>query len=152
MNTKAKYSLILISTLLMGMIIGFLVGGRITSNRINKMRSYYTNKGFNRQIIKIIKPTPEQRPFIIPILKKYAAINHQLLTDFREGQIDTFIDLKNELETYLNENQIARLNTALEKRNKRFNHNPINNKKWRLKQDSIKNKYKRTKAGCVKKK
>ncbi len=129
MNTKLKYSLIIISTLLIGMIIGFLIGGRITSTRIEKMRSYYTNQGFNREFISIIKPTPEQRDVIMPVLRKHAVLNRELMIDFHKGQENLYIDLVNELKVHLDEEQINRLDLVLEKRKRRYHNTPPNHQR-----------------------
>ncbi|MFK5854562.1 MAG: hypothetical protein QM503_00435 [Bacteroidota bacterium] len=124
MKTKLRYSLIIISTLIIGMVIGFLIGGRITSTRIENMRNYYTDNGFNHQFRKIIQPTPEQRAVIMPILKKHAVLNRQQMINFHEGQEEIFIDLIDELDTHLDEEQISRLTRALDQRNKRFHNSP----------------------------
>ena len=126
MNTKLKYSLIIISTLLIGMIIGFLIGGRITSTRIEKMRSYYTNQGFNREFMRIIEPTPEQRDIIIPILRKHAVLNRELMINFHKGQEELYVDMINDLKIHLDKEQINRLDLVLEKRKRRY-HNTTPN-------------------------
>ncbi len=120
MNTKLKYIIILTSTLIIGVIIGFLLGGRITSTKVERINSYYTNQGFNREFMRIIKPTPEQRTIIMPILKKYAKQNHKILVDFHKGQENIFLDLKNEIDVHLNQEQISRLDTVFEQRDRRF--------------------------------
>jgi hypothetical protein len=127
MNSKIKYSLIIISTLLIGMVIGFLIGGRITSSRVENMRSYFTNQGFNSEFMRIIKPTPEQRDIIIPILEKHAVQNRELMINFHKGQKDLLVNLKTELDSHLGDEQIDRLNHVLENRNKRFRKAPTNN-------------------------
>ena len=126
MNSTLKYSVILISTLLIGMIIGFLIGGRITSTRIENMRSYYTNQGFNREFVRIIEPTPEQRDVILPILRKHAVLNRELMINFHESQEDLYIDLINDLKTHLDEEQVKRLNHVLERRKTKFHNNTPN--------------------------
>lgn len=123
MNKRLKYSLLLICTLFIGMIIGFLVSGRITKTRVDEMKSYYTNIGFNRQFMSIIKPTPEQREVIKPILEKYADYNRDLMIENREGQKELFFNLKNELETHLTEEQINRLNNIWERRKHHYQKN-----------------------------
>ncbi len=120
MNTKLKYIIILTSTLIIGVIIGFLLGGRITSTKVERINSYYTNQGFNREFMRIIKPTPEQRTIIMPILKKYAKQNHKILVDFHKGQENVFLDLKNEIDVHLNQDQLSRLDTVFEQRDRRF--------------------------------
>jgi len=134
MNSKLKYSLIIISTLLIGMIIGFLVGGRITSKRIDRMRNYYTNQGFNRELMRIIEPTPEQRNIIIPILRKHAILNHEVVIDFHKSQEKLYTVLINDLKAHLDKEQLNRLSFILEKRKKRFqNTTPNHTRKDRRK-------------------
>jgi hypothetical protein len=120
MNSKIKYSLIIISTLIIGMVIGFLIGGRITSTRVENMRNYYTNQGFNREFMRIIEPTPGQRDVIIPILRKHAVLNRELMINFHEGQKEHYIDLINDLKKHLDKDQINRLNHVLERRKNKF--------------------------------
>jgi|AntAceMinimDraft_2_1070361.scaffolds.fasta_scaffold00472_17 hypothetical protein len=134
MSKKIKYSIVIIGTLLIGMIIGFLVGGRITSTRVERMQNYYTDMGFHREFMNILRPTPEQRDEIIPILKKYASYNCDLMSDFREGQKELFFDLKDELEKYLNDDQIKRLDHVWEMKKQRFqNTSPNHPRKGRKK-------------------
>lgn len=128
MKTKFKYSLILVSTLLIGMVVGFLISGRITSTRVDKMKSYYTDMGFDRELINIIRPTPEQRKKIAPILKKHATLNREMMEDFHEGQVELFLELKEELAEYLDDTQINQLDRKLDNRKHRFQ-NQKNNRK-----------------------
>lgn len=120
MKTRLKYSLILISTLIMGMAIGFLISGRLTSTKVEKIKSYYTDKGFNREFMGILRPTPEQRDELIPILRKHAALNRELMMGFREGQKELFFNLKDELKEHLDDDQMKRLDLVWEKRKQRF--------------------------------
>jgi len=120
MKTKLKYSLILVTTLIIGMIIGFLISGRMISTRVDQMRNYYTDNGFNREFIRIIQPSPEQRDEIMPILRKYAGINREHMLDFHEGQRELFFELKDELDTHLTDEQIQKLNHVWERRKEHF--------------------------------
>ncbi len=136
MNSKIKYSAILITTLIIGVVIGFLLGGRITHHRIEMMRDFYTKKGFNREIMRIVEPTPEQRSKIIPILKKHAEQNRQLMINFHDGQKQLMDELKAELSDYLSKEQLDKLNNACKRKNRNF----FNSRK----NHSIKNKIKTT--------
>ena len=64
MKTRIKFTLLLVSTLIIGMVIGFLISGRITSTRVERMRNHYTEIGFNREFMKIINPSSDQREFL----------------------------------------------------------------------------------------
>ena len=123
MKTKLKYSLILVTTLVIGMIIGFLISGRMISTRVDQMRNYYTDNGFNREFIRIIQPSPEQRDEIMPILRKYAGFNREHMLDFHEGQRELFFELKDELDTHLTDEQIQKLNYVWERRKAHFQNN-----------------------------
>ena len=120
MQTRIKFTLLLVSTLIIGMVIGFLISGRMTSTRVERMKNYYTDIGFNREFMSILRPSPEQREEIIPILRRYAGYNRELMGDFRAGQKELFFELKDELGEYLDEDQIERLNNVWERRKQRF--------------------------------
>ncbi|MBC8321789.1 MAG: hypothetical protein H8E34_13820 [Bacteroidetes bacterium] len=92
------------------------------------MKSYYTDMGFDRELINIIRPTPEQRKKIAPILKKHATLNREMMEDFHEGQVELFLELKEELAEYLDDTQINQLDRKLDNRKHRFQ-NQKNNRK-----------------------
>lgn len=108
------------------MIIGFLVGGMLTRMRVDKMQSYYTEMGFNREFIRLLEPTPKQREAIIPILKKYGELNHELMLDFRSNQKELFFEFKNELGEHLNDIQMKKLNRIWDKRKHHFQNSKNN--------------------------
>ncbi len=109
MKRKLIYAALLTGILLIGFAIGFLVSGRMIKSRVDHLRNYYTPNGFNSQLIRVIRPTPEQSDEIQPILEKYAEMNHDLMMDYKEEQHELFLELKDELEPLLNETQIERL-------------------------------------------
>jgi len=109
MKRKLIYAALLTGMLLIGFAIGFLVSGRMIKSRVDHLRSYYTPNGFNSQLIRVIRPTPEQADEIQPILAKYAEMNHDLMMDYKEEQQELFQKLKDELEPLLNDAQIERL-------------------------------------------
>lgn len=102
------------------MVIGFLISGRMIHTRVERMNNYYTDMGFNREFMSILRPTPEQRDEIMPILRKHAGLNRELMSDFREGQKELFLELKDELGEYLDEDQKERLDHVWEKRKQHF--------------------------------
>ena len=105
---------------MIGMVIGFLVGGMLTRMRVIEMQSYYTQMGFNREFVRLLQPSPEQQDNIIPILKKYGELNHNLMLDFRANQKELFIEFKDELNNHLDDKQMQRLNNMWDKRKSRF--------------------------------
>ena len=119
MNNRIKYLLILVSTLLIGMAIGFLINGRVTSTRIENMKTYYHNNGFNRDLIRIIEPTPEQKDIVIGIIQDFGGQNIEMMESCRNNQILLFQEMRRELDQYLTSEQIDRLNSFLEERRNR---------------------------------
>lgn len=109
MNNKLKYSLIIISTLLIGFIIGFLVSGRLTHQRMEKMKQNYADQGFAHDFMHMIKPTPEQREELKPIFERYGDLNREMVQENIEAQRELFEGLEEEITPFLNEEQLERL-------------------------------------------
>lgn len=109
------------------MVIGFLISGRMIHTRVERMNDFYTDMGFNREFMSILSPTPEQRDEIIPILRKHAELNRDLMVDFREGQKELFLELKDELGEYLDDDQKERLDHVWKKRKQRYREPKPNN-------------------------
>lgn len=133
MKNTLKYSLIIISLLIIGFVIGFLVNGRLTHNKMKKVRSVNTEQGFNHEFMRIIKPTPEQTAELKPILKKFASRNHSIMADFRENQKLLFKDLRTEIDPLLTDEQIDRLECS----KKRWHKRPSVKRKNKAKYDSV---------------
>jgi len=109
MNLKLKNSLILTGTLVLGIIIGVLVSGRVMHSKVENMKSFYTEQGFNRQIMRVIKPTEEQKKQLRPLFREQAKRNHQLFITCRKKRKKLMEDFKTELKDYLTEEQMQRL-------------------------------------------
>lgn len=124
MKRTITYSSAVIATLLIGFVIGFLVNGRVTKYKIRKMRTEYTDKGFNRAFMRTLHPTPEQMEQLEPILQKYAGKHRELMESMREDQEEIFNDFRLDVMPYLTEEQIRRLDRMHQKRKKRMDRSP----------------------------
>ena len=116
MKKTITYTSIIVLTLLIGFIIGFLVSGRVTRQKIRKMRSEFTDQGFNRQFMRVLHPSPEQMEQLKPILKDYARKHRETMESLHGEQEELFQDFKSEIEPYLTDEQIQRLEKMHEKR------------------------------------
>lgn len=132
MKKSVQTTGLLILTFVIGMAIGFLVNGIIISHRIDKMKSYYNNTGFSKKIMRVIKPTEEQRDTLSVVLRAYARENRELIGEYRKGQNELFEQHKIELQGILTEKQVQRLERHY-KRQKRFIKNHSNKKNTRKK-------------------
>jgi len=121
MNNKIKYTGIIIGTLLIGFVIGFLTNGRLVRSRIIQMQSFYTDKGANRAFIRVLDPSPEQMEKIMPILHEHAMQNRDLLFGYREDQAALFLRLEDELSPYLTDKQMEKLEELKHRWRQRFN-------------------------------
>lgn len=134
MKNTLKYSLIIIALLLIGFAIGFLVNGRLTNNRIKKMRSMNTEQGLNHEFKRILKPTPEQMAQLEPILKEFSERNNEMICEFRSNQKELFTELRAEVDPLLTEEQLDHMNCI----KKRWATLPPLKRKKRPKSDSLK--------------
>jgi len=106
---KAKSTLIIISTLLVGIIIGFLINGQITHKKYKKFVEYRKEEGFKNRFHKRFDLTAEQRDILDPIIEKYAKLNSARMKDFRKVFDSTMTDFHREIEPYLTPEQIKKL-------------------------------------------
>jgi len=124
MKRKITYISLFTATLLIGFVIGFLVNGRLTRARIEKMRNAFTEQGFDREFMRVLHPTPEQMEQLKPILKKYADLHRDLMADYRNNQHDLFIELRKEIDPYLTDEQKERLDNIRNRWRQHFNQHP----------------------------
>jgi len=120
MNNKQKYILTLIAVLIIGMVLGFLISGRIINKRVDRLQEYFTEQGFGREFMMVLDPTPEQMEKIRPILRNYALQNHKNMMQYRSGQAQLMMDLQKDMKPYLNPDQISRLNDLKNRWDRRF--------------------------------
>lgn len=120
MDLRIKNSLIVVGTLMIGIIIGFLISGRLTEMRMENMRQNFMERGMERQLMKVLKPSPEQMQELRPILDKYAEIRKESLIEHRQSQKQIFSDFEEELKPHLSQEQFLRLQQLKEKNIERF--------------------------------
>lgn len=120
MNNKQKYTFTLLAVLIIGMILGFLINGRLVHRRVDRLQEYFTERGFGREFMMVLNPTPEQMEKIRPILRDYALKNHQNMAQYREGQAQLMKNLQKDLKPYLNQDQIRRLSELRNRWDRRF--------------------------------
>ncbi len=123
-NNKLTYTALFVATLLIGFVIGFLVQGAITSSRIKKMQSTFTERGINREFMRAIRPNPEQMKQLGPVLRKYAGEKRNLMQKYRSNQHELFLELRKEIDPYLTPEQKQRLDQMDKRWQQRFMHGP----------------------------
>ena len=110
MNTKIKSGIILLTTLLIGFVIGFLTSTQVKESRIRELRTFGSAEGFRFMMEHMLELDDEQKDEIRPVVDKYAKKNFELMKNFR-GEFSVLMkEFHKELTPYLTPEQIERLN------------------------------------------
>jgi Spy/CpxP family protein refolding chaperone len=120
MKNKTKTSIILLSTLLIGILIGALISGSFRYRRAHQIDKMSHQEKFLKGMENIIKPDEEQKKKIDKVLKqRYAQI-----AEIREKHMDEMMDildsLKQDMNKILTEEQRQRLEENLKRGIKRM--------------------------------
>lgn len=109
---KTRPILIIIATLIIGFVVGFLVNGYITRQKFQRFVDQDHQNALRHRMMDIIHPDADQTKEIEPILDEYAQQVHNSMMQSRT-EIQTLHEkLIDDLEPYLNEQQMERLNRA----------------------------------------
>ncbi len=109
MNLGLKNTLVIIGTLLLGVVIGFLVSGRLTRMRIENMRQDFARQGMDYRFMRTLKPSPEQLEDIRPIFDKYNEIRREQFEEHLQKQRKIFGEFESELRPYLSPRQLDKM-------------------------------------------
>lgn len=106
---KAKPVLLVIITLLIGFVLGWLTSAQVRIQRLKPVRFYYSEDRFKEGFFKTIQPDDKQKAEIEEILDKYAKLNSDLMTDFRKEFDSNNKAMRKELDSKLTREQLARI-------------------------------------------
>ncbi|MCK4698727.1 MAG: hypothetical protein KAT38_00260 [Bacteroidales bacterium] len=110
MNTKIKSGIFLLTTLLIGFVIGFLTSTQVKESRIRELRTFGSPEGFKYMMEHMLELDDEQKDAIWPVVDEYAKKNFELMKNFR-GEFSVLMkEFHKELTPYLTPEQIERLN------------------------------------------
>ena len=110
MNTKIKSGISLLTTLLIGFVIGYLTSTQVKENRIRELRTFGSAEGFKFMMEHMLELDEKQKDAIKPVVDKYAKENFELMKNFR-GEFSVLMkEFHKELTPYLTPEQIERLN------------------------------------------
>ncbi|MCD6565148.1 MAG: hypothetical protein J7K53_04315 [Bacteroidales bacterium] len=110
MNTKIKSGIFLLTTLLIGFVIGYLTSTQVKENRIRELRTFGSAEGFKFMMEHMLELDDKQKDAIMPVVDEYAKKNFELMKNFR-GEFSVLMkEFHKELTPYLTPEQIERLN------------------------------------------
>ncbi|MFY0644465.1 MAG: hypothetical protein JXR19_08360 [Bacteroidia bacterium] len=108
MNIKS--TLIVISTLLLGMLIGFLGAGRLAKHRIHRMHEMSMNERHEgKMLFRKLDLSADQKEQIEEILKKHKPAHISLMNMHRNQRDSLRDEMFTEMHPILNEDQRAKL-------------------------------------------
>ena len=106
---KFKSTLIILVTLIVGIVIGFLINGQITHRKFKRVVEMGMEEGFKNRLYNFIQPTADQKELIDPIIEDYARKNSAIFKNVR-SEHDSLMDVfHEELKPLLNEDQLSKL-------------------------------------------
>lgn len=123
---KAKSVIVILSTLIIGFILGMLTSAQIRYHRLNPVRMYFSEERFRDVFYKTIQPDARQKEKIDLILDKYAKMNGDIQEDFRKDLESNMKEFRKELDSNLTQEQLSRLKDLDEKRQEIVRHNRRN--------------------------
>jgi len=127
MNTKIKSGIFLLTTLLIGFVIGYLTSTQVKENRIRELRTFGSAEGFKYMMEHMLELDEKQKDAIMPVVDEYAKENFELMKNFR-GEFSVLMkEFHKELTPHLNPEQIEKLNEFGKRgremrRNEEFSH------------------------------
>ena len=113
---KLKPILLILATLLIGFLIGFLTSSQLRHKRMKPARMFSSERFFREVIFKHIELSEEQKNQLEPILKKYAKEGKELQKEYKKGFDDHFTSYWKEMTEVLTEDQVRTLNEMQKKR------------------------------------
>lgn len=106
---KAKPVLIIIGSILIGIIVGFLISAQLRHRRMKPVRAMSSERYFRDVLYKVIEPSDELLNELDPILEKYGNEGRELQKDFRKS-FEAFNDRYwGEIKAILSAEQIEKL-------------------------------------------
>ena len=109
MKTKFKISILFLTVLLVGMVIGALINGAIIKNRMDNIMKLRGKGGYGTFIEQIIKPDDSQREQLRETIDKYSTTLFELRARSRNEMIAVMDSMRTEISPLLTDEQIDRL-------------------------------------------
>ncbi len=113
---KAKPVLLVILTLFIGFILGWLTSAQVRLQKLKPVRLYFSEERFREGFYKTIQPDEKQKAEIEKILDKYARLNSDFQANFRKEFESNMKAFRKELDSKLTKEQFARLKEMDEQR------------------------------------
>jgi hypothetical protein len=113
---KAKPIILVVVTLAIGFVLGMLTSAQLRYHRLKPVKVFFSEEKFREGFYKTIQPDEQQKGKIDLILDKYAKINSERQDNFRREFEESMKKFREEIDSNLTKEQIARLKEMEERR------------------------------------
>jgi hypothetical protein len=120
---KARTLLIIFGTLIIGFLLGILISAQIRYQKLKPVRTFFSEEMFRKSIYGTIQPEEQQKAKIEEIIGKYALLNMNIQSDFRDKFDKMMKNFWSEIEPNLTKEQLSRLKEMEDRRTEMFNRN-----------------------------
>ncbi len=127
---KIRAIILIISTLLLGFILGILVSAQVRYHKLKPVRLFFSGEHFKEGLYRILEPDEKQSEKIDQILSRYAKVNNAVMSDFRRKSDSIMKEFWKEIEPTLTKDQKERLRELEMRRMKMMRYD------WRKRNDS----------------
>jgi len=123
---KAKPIILVILTLIIGFVLGMLTSAQIRYHKLKPVKVFFSEERFRDGFYRTIQPDEKQKAKIDIVLDKYAKINSELQSNFRNELDASMKDFRKELDSNLTKEQLARLKELDDRREQMIRQNRMN--------------------------
>lgn len=116
MNIKAKTTLIIIITLIIGIVLGALLNRAFMHLRIRRAFDTVNPSRFMVMLERAIGPNPDQKKLVKEILQKHAKDVAELRKNLSDGMQSSFASMRKDLDSVLTSEQKERLEKMMKDR------------------------------------
>lgn len=106
---KTKIILLVIISLVLGLLIGFLTSSRLRLRKLEPVRTYFSADHFREGLYRIIEPDDDQKEKIDQILDKHVRAGAELHSRIRKEIDSSFKAMRKELDAVLTREQLDKL-------------------------------------------
>lgn len=116
---EAKSILRTLLTLLVGVVIGVLAGGKYTMHKIHKAKDMRTERGFMKHVFESFDLEQDSKDSVKVIMEEFARLNHRKHESMQREIHEAHLQLENSLSKYLSENELKKLKRIMKHRKPR---------------------------------
>jgi len=106
---KTKIILLVIVSLVLGLLTGFLASSRLRLRKLEPVRTYFSADHFRERLYRVIEPDDDQKEIIDQILDKHARAGAELHIRIRKEIDSSFKAMRKELDAVLTREQLDKL-------------------------------------------